>query len=521
MKQEYKLNDTLNLRDLIETITEHIRVNGTAESHPRTILGFLNTLLSGVNLVGGSVESWISTLQKILSGNISYTKAATLAEQICSGMLDDNLIANLSKITKALTLSQEESFYQQLMQRVSLRFFSPSEKEELQYELDGKHYPRFLLILLKHSFSRLQNIPCFFAERIYEEALTYDYDSKLRFAFMREAALNGNKNAALEYGNYLAKSGPYEEAFEYLLLAVPLQPAIWNLAFLIEKRWIGSEQAKRCRLELKIEDKLSSGKEFVDVADELDGLTCLLEDHVRADELLYVYKVYFYLARRGFCKAYNSMAKLLLNRVVCFAGEGGEEKGKSLSHEYLQAAIAGNNVTAMSNEGNRLLIERTSSNLFEPSSAEEKYMVELLSIGSDMEFMHSCYYLGNYYEYAMAHGSTGITRNDIKKVYERAATLDLDGSGMSGNLYLRLGKLSDKPEEQINFFQKALAAGLSDAAFLLALCYYNSEPDQEPHHLIIASKILEDNLDYMTPETREKSATLQKAILRQLSNILE
>ena len=257
---------------------------------------------------------------------------------------------------------------------------------------------------------------------------------------MREVAVNGNKNAALEHGNYLAKSGPYEEAFEHLLLAVPLKPAVWNLAFLIEKRWIGSEQAKRCRTELKIEDKLSAGKEFADVISELDGLTCFSGDHIRAEELIFTYKTYFYLANRGFYKAINSMAKLLLTGVVSFRGDAGDEKSQTLCQKYLQAAIAGNNVTAMSNEGNRLLIERSSQNLCEPDAPEEKYMVELLSIASGMEFMHACYYLGNYYEYALAHGQTRISQNSIKKMYEHAVTLDLNGSGMSGQLYLRMGK---------------------------------------------------------------------------------
>ena len=518
MKTEYKLNDTLNLRELIETVVDHIRTYSSADTQPRTILSFLNMLLSGLNLVGGSVESWITILQKVFSGNISYTKADALAKQICSGNLDDELLSNLSSVTAVIAkLPEEELFYLKLQQRVSLRFFSTSEIEHLKTQLDQKNYSAYLLALLKHSFSRLHNIPCFFAERIYEEALTYDYDSKLRFALMREAAVNGNKNAALEYGNYLAKSGPYEEAFEYLLLAVPLQPAVWNLAFLIEKRWIGTEQAKRCRTELRIEDKLSAGKEFASVISELDGLTCFSGDHLRAEELIFSYKTYFYLANRGFYKAFNSMAKLLLNGVVSFSGNAGEEKSQTLCKKYLQAAISGNNVTAMSNEGNRLLIERTSQNLCEPDAPEEKYMVELLSIASEMEFMHACYYLGNYYEYALAHGQTKVSRNSIKKIYEHAAKLDLDGSGMSGHLYLRLGKLSEKREDQLQYFQKALSSGLSDAAYSLALCYCEiSDSDQKSRYLIKAAKLIEDNILFMTSETQDKARTLQKIINQRL-----
>ena len=518
MKSEYRLNDSLNLRELIETVTDHVRTNGSSESQPRTILSFLNMLLYGLPLTGGSTETWISMLQKVFSGNLSYLKAEPLARQICSGRFDNELMDNLSKITSAISgLPEEKNLYRKLQQRVSLRFFSEADKERLQSHLDQSNYAAFLLELIKHGFSRLYSIPCFFAERIYEEALTCDYDSRLRFALMREAAVSGSKNAALEYGNYLAKSGPYEKAFEYLLLAVPLKPAVWNLAFLIEKRRIGAEQAKRCRAELKIEDKLSSGKEFADGIHELDGLTCFSADPVRAEDLVFTYKVYFYLAKLGFFKAYHSMARLLLNGTVGFSGESGDVKRRALYEKYTRKAIAGNSVTAMSNEGNRLLKQRTSVGLFDPDAAEEQYMIELLSIGGEMEFMHACYNLGNYYEYALSHGQTNITRNDVKRVYEHAARLDLDGSGMSGQLFLRLGHLSEKREDQIHYFQKALSAGLSDAAYSLALCYCEiSDSEQKSRFLIKAAKLLEDNLLFMTSDTKEKAASLQSVISQRL-----
>ena len=518
MQSEYMLNDTLNIRELIETIADHIKTNGPVKTQPRTILSFLNILLSGVKLSGGKVENWISILQKVFSGNILYVKAEPLAEQICSGEFDNELLCNLTKITTAVSgLPGEDQFYQKLQQRVSLRFFSEVEKEKLRSFLDQKSYPEYLLVLLKHGFSKMYCIPCFFAERIYEEALTYDYDSGLRFALMREAAINGNKNAALEYGNYLAKSGPYEEAFEYLLLAAPLRPAVWNLAFLIENRWIGADLAKRCRLELKIEEKLAEVKELENEMDELDGLICLSGDHIRAEELLFVYKVYYYLAKQGFFKAYNSMAKMLYNGIVCFGGEKGEKKTADLYKKYTLTAIAGNNVPAMSNEGNRLLQQRIEKDTYDPGSPEERFLVELLSVASEKELMHACYYLGNYFEFAASHEDTGKTKKDIKQVYEHAAKLDLDGSGMRGQLYYRLGKLAEKREEQVQYFQKALSAGLSDAAYSLALCYCEyGNSDSETSYLFKASKLLEDNLVFMTSTVKEKAIFLQKVIIQRL-----
>ena len=518
MKLEYKLNDTLNLRELIETIVEHVRTQGSTSSQPRTIVVFLKKTFKGVSIGGSSEEALVKTLQKILSGNLSYTKADPLVKRIESGDLDKVLLQNLSSITATVaSLPGEDVLYRKLLGRVSLRFFSMREKADLCAQVERKDYAAFLLALLKHGFNQLYNLPYFYAERVYEEALTYDYDSRLRFALMREAALNGNKDAALEYGNYLAKTGPYEEAFEYLLVAAPLLPAVWNLAFMIEKQWVGTEQSRRFREMIRIEDKLYKGKEFSTIIDELAHLACHSTDPVRSQELLFSYRVYFYLAYRGFFKAYNSMAKLLENGTVWFSGADGADKTERLRVKYSRLAIGGCNVTAISNEGNRMLIHRTEANLCEPGSEEEEYMAELLSVAASMDLLHACFYLGNYYEYAASKGVAGITKKKIRETYERAASLDLDGSGMNGQLYLRLGKLAENTEDQIQYLEKALAAGLSDAAYSLALCYCDIfETDSRTRYLLKASKLLDDNMPYMSAECRDKTIALQRIISEML-----
>lgn len=511
---EYTLNDALNLRGLIEMVTEHIRIHGSSESQPRTILAFLNLLLGETVLPDGNTGVWVSTLQKILSGNLSYTKAEPLAKMICSGELDEALQKNLSVLTAVVAdLPGADALYGKLLQCVSLRFFSEEERTSLTEKVEKHAYPEFLLMLLRHSFERMYSIPCFYAERLYQEALTYNYDSRLRFALMQEAAVNGSKNAALEYGNYLAKTGPYEEAFEYLIMAAPLPPALWNIAYLIENRWTTSEQYRRFKAVIKPEEKLTSGREFAAVKHELDGLHCPNANPVRAEELVFVYKLYFYLAYRGFFKAFNSMAKMLEYSGLEFDGKDGKQKAETLHGQYIRSAIAGSNVTAMFNEGKRLLECRKAENQFDPNSTEEKIMKELLTVAADMDFLHACYYLGTYYEYVAVRGADGISKKQIREMYERVAALETDISDISGQLYLRLGRLAENSEEQIRWFEKALAAGSSDAAYSLALCYCDiCHEEQWPRYLLKAVKLLEDNMPYMSSAYKEKSLTLQKTI---------
>ena len=527
MNTTYSLNDPLNLRDLIDTVTEHIRNEGAVDAQPRTLSGFLEIMLFNVSFLNKTPKEWSEFLLKLFSGNIHYSKAEPLAELIASGEIDHQLLANMKTVTGSVALSSNaEDLYSLLLRRVSKRFFSETEIETLIQCHEQRNNALFLLTLVKHGFSSLYNLPCFFAERIYEEALTYDYDAPLRFSLMREAAENGNRYAAFEYGNYLAKSGPYEEAFEYMLRAAPLPTAVWNLAYLIERGWVGEKQVRQCINALKIDDKIAKNKEFTSFRDELDQLESNLEP-AKAEACLTSYRIYFYLAYRGFFKAFNSMAILLESGKIGFSGPAGKEKSEQLRVKYSQAAIAGGNVVAVSNEGNRLRRKRERQSLYEKTSSDEQYVEELLTVAANAGFMHACFYLGNYYEYIAAHGAENVTLNKILDIYKRAEELDLDGTGIHGQLFFRLAKMGNNIDEQIVYYEKALKnagnagiAAMSEAAYALSLCCcekYNSDHDKR--HLTKASKKLDEMIQYMSEEYRSKAKALQSFISEELQKL--
>ena len=72
MKTEYRLNDTLNLRELIETVVDYIRTVSSVDTQLRTILSFLNMFFSGLNLVGGSVEMDINIAKSFFRKHLIY-----------------------------------------------------------------------------------------------------------------------------------------------------------------------------------------------------------------------------------------------------------------------------------------------------------------------------------------------------------------------------------------------------------------------------------------------------------------
>ena len=542
MNKFKSLNDPLNLRDLIDQITAHVRTEGSADAQPRTLNKFIESLLANVTAPVSTTkkkveEYWGDALQKVFSGNIHYSKLKPLTDEITSGKLDGLLRNNLQRIVDEISaLPKAEKLYSRLWEDASKRFFPESEISELRLCLDQKDKKivadkaAFLLILLKHGFSTLYNLPCFFSERIYEEALTYDYDTPLRFSLMREAAENGNRSAALEYGNYLAKNEKYEEAFRFLLIATPLPSAVWNLAFLLEnteKKWVGNEQLRQFRNELKIEEKAGKDENCVPFLGELEDLVYTGDNPAFADAYLTAYRTYFFLAHRDFFKAYNSMAKLLEQGKIGFSGPDGDAKAAELRRRYSSIAIVGGNVMALSNEGNRLRREREEKKLYDSSSDDERYVKELLTVAAERDFMHARFFLGRYKEYALAHGADDISLKEIVNEYRKAEELDHDGTGIRGRLYIRIAALEKNRDLKIKYYEKALekvenAKGkelddMARAAYSLSFCLldkYYSERDVKL--LSRALDILNEMMNRMPDDCHEDANMLKGSIESEL-----
>ncbi len=518
MESSVSLNDNLNLRDFIGAITDFIREGGSADAQPKNIVGFFSVVLDLPILVDGKKDPTINMLQKLLSGNIPLGTGAVqaLAEEICSGAKDPLLREKLGMVADTVAAcGNEKKLYGLLCSRLSLRFFAPEEKHALQHMAEQGEYVSFLLALLKHGFSALYNLPCFFAERLYAEAITCDYDSPHRFALMKLAAENGNRDAAMEYGNYLARSGPDSGAEDYFMMALPKPSAAWAFTYLIEIGWTSDKWIERFRSAFRTEEKLAS-EELREHLAELEGLCCIEKESRKAETMLFVYRAYFCLAYQGFFKAFNSLAKLLEQGEVYFAGPEGEQKAEQLCRSYRRAGIGASNVLAALNEGRRLMEKRMTNNEYAPDSEEEQYMRELLELAAGMELRDANFYLATYLEYE-GKRDPGLTerREQALEHYRLAVKQDVYNNGMDGRLWLQLGKISDSPEEKTEFLTKALKKKQWEAAYYLAELeakQYMAGGNAANLHLLTALELLRDNLELLTGETREKAKKLQRAL---------
>ena len=581
-------NDPLNLRDYTVLVVEFIKKWGAAESNLRSTLSFLIALFSGENYsfffkegstntksAEKSVKDLAETIRRMFTGNVHFSRMDTLSDRIVSGEYDLLLLKNLDTICTAIdSSSRSDAFYSHLVQLVSRRFFTESEERDIRVFYEEGMFSYLHLVIIKHAFASLYNIPCFYADRLFEDAQTYDYDSPLRFSLMRISADCGNKNAALAYGNYLIKattqtnqnqnlpddvadwmekeiqtmdacplrtkirnllsersSAPlsfendfkksqtqrksdYVEAFRYLLVAFPLPAAIWSAAFLIEQGYLGREQENLLKVTLKVHEKIEKLEEFDGVRDELATVIYTDDDPEKAETLLFVYSVYFFLAYSGFSKGFNSMAKLLhLGKISVYSAEY-PFTTESLREKYWINAIKGGNPTAILNCGDKQLREIEASGTFDSHAGKEVFTEELLTVASNLKFMKGSYYLGCFYQYAGQIRSQSLkSQTDLLELYKTAEELDQSGDGVEGDLFYRIASLTNEPSERIAEYQKALRAGKIEASYHLALSLFNEYKVQKKIELLLnAQEYLRSYIDFLDRGIRPSSTLLLKRI---------
>ncbi len=528
------LNDPLNLRDFIAKITDYIRENGEPTAAPKNIVGFLTLILPNQDTAETQKDGGFSpadpeaaktpkpnrivTMQRLLSGNIPYSAKAVqaMADEVCSGKRDPELLECMSLVVNSILCCPEGSvfFEKRLFPLISFRFFSDEELRTLKSLLDTKDYPRFLLMLLKHGFGSLYNLPCFFSQRMFEEAVTCDFDSPHRYALMKAAADNGSRDAALEYANYLARH-PNSGADEYFLMAIPRPSAVWAIAYQLEIGWIGRDRLPKFQNAFRVDEKLSI-PEFEPYRQELEGIVYGGQDPDMAETMLYIYKVYFYLAYTDYFKGFHSMAKQLETGTIRFDGPDGAEKAARLRKKYRDASIKASVVISCMSEGNYLLQKQMEDGKYDPGSETERKSLELLELGAEMDLLYGNYHLGEYYEYVSRRDPE---KPDSRKIanafYKRAAQLDTDGNGRQGKLWLKLGLVSDSPEEKRKYYEMALDARQWDAAYYLAdmeMNRYMSGGESAMLHLYSAYKYLREYLPMISGENRSMANLLYRGL---------
>lgn len=490
--EEHYLNDPLNLKDLIQTITDFLH-DKDPESSLGTMLDFLNRLFQD-NVISdfaeeskrvphenGPLNGVVIDMQKLLSGTPlpkSYRKFFELLE---GGQLDEAIRTNLQVVLNALDrVDGSAAFWRSLRGSITFPFFSRTEVARLRELIDQKAYEDCLLDLLKHSFKNWKSIPAFAAQHAYEEAQTYDFDSPPRYKLLKLAADLGHERAAQEYGNYAHRmyhdrqQADYQsDAFRYTLKALPLPSALWNLAYQLMGQDLSREQVDELRRTINLEKKLGLVKaretkrkeserkesEFEAVLPELEYVHCMADTAAKQRSYDLAYRINFYLAYSGFAKGFNSLYVLL-----CMDKYGFELTDKApfadkaaLADYYLEQAAANGCLFALQNAGlagcKHLLQQQGAGADVDPQ--ELTYTRQMLQTAASYGMERSAVSLGELY-------LDGPDPNPG----EAQRWLDLAVSYNDHNVraLCGLGRLANSSEKKRQLFQRAMRAGSGEQA---------------------------------------------------------
>lgn len=535
--ESISLFDPLNLRSFLQLLGEKRRVSNI-EMKATPIQGCLDALLYRIcksNLKNRSDNitclSNISILdiQKLLGGGLPLSKFESFSEEIMDGRYDNVLKKNISLLLSKMSDEIQGDLFSEIVSKLSPRFFSIKEMSFAKRSYLEKNFGEILLLCLKHGFATLYNIPFFYAERLTQEASTYDYDSPLRFALLKEAGRFGNRNAAFEYGNYLAKDCcQNEDAWEWFIKAVPLPMALWNIAFFMEKGFVTEDKIVKGIKELRIEEK---EKEVFDcpVLSFVDGK--LSKEQPEGYRLRTALVIYAFLGHKlQFFKAYNSIANVL-GKISC--GTEYEWEKKSLIDYYYRLAVNGCCIVALSNQGADLL-----KAVDEQSTADDKAYKEQL-IHEDVYLSYSMgikraklSYAEEYELIAEREGAIEKRAGIIYQLYLDAynALNTLTGKGMliknlvieekGKELYYKLGIYASDPEDKRKWFEQAMELQAPDAVYFVVKAVLDDyrKDNSAIFELAHARDILKQQIDHGQLKEKRKDAAM---LLYTINGILE
>lgn len=535
--------DGLSLRGLTTEVSSYLKEH-CASSKAKTVKGLLEILFQDVlyktppknsKPEEGPFKVSIVELQKAVSGSPVSSAIRELGEQIAwSSAYDGILRERIPQITADIALAEiggtPGELYSQLIKNTSPFFFSQNELKKLR-ELERDHkYDELFLCLLKHGFATLDTIPQRIAQRLYEEALTYDPNSPTRFLLFKAAADQDHKLAALEYGGYMNRTrenGSVPEAdtavaLTYTLKALPLAPAFWNLAYMLENHQLNESQVAQVisvtgidALIGKLWEKEQGSRIRIDAENYDSGLRDnpreRIPDYMFSNLLRYVhpisgglvgesnmlaFKICYYLAfgENRFYKAFNSMAKYCdtdnrRHAFEFFPVPGLRfQNGHELAVYFYQIAIQGGSPPAMYNYGKTLFkeLKETLKNESSTNSTEKieeigfksKYMECLLEASAETGFASSYETLGDYYQLCKKFDRAF---ENYRKAIEIAP---------SAEVFFKLADIDSNDDNRRLYYEKALAMRVPNAAYYLAQLDYlqfsesNEEEKSEKVYLL-------------------------------------
>ena len=511
------LNDPLNLRGFIDIVTDYCRENGT---EPQSAVSFLDLLLNDLERKLKGIVKVPNTLsiQRVYQG---YSNPLGVLKPfwdgVLSGSFDDPLLENISLIITKIGPSIG-NLCRILLAQAYYPFFTKQAISELEEDLRNAAYQSILLRILKHGFETVTySSPVVHGENLYLQALTLTYGTAPRHALMTLAAQEGSSHAAQELAENMARklledktagkeiSKEDVNACLHFFLDAGFASSLWNISFLLETYLDETDIPPIERL-IKIDAKLKN----VELPEILTTLV-VASGNPRPRITRLCLRLHQYLAAKdgGFSKSFNSLARMLAQGLLDVDPQSSLSR-QEVDNFFRIEAIKRGDLFAIQNEGSALL-----KSFQNGEQIDHEYAQRILKLGRDFGVSRSCLNSGLYFESYNREVQSNFSSEEIRSAFESAIS-ELPGHewiNATAFLHLALMQPDENVEERIQLFNKSIQCGNSDAAYHLALLYYDQyQIDKDEAQLLESHRLLEKHLSSMTQRIKQFASVLLKKI---------
>ena len=456
--------DEINIKTLPEIIIEYLRKNG--EKKFINLRSFYSILLE--NISEDVKDSYLNRILKYLSS--TTPSLINIFEDLNQDIYDKELKLFVKKLVTTINkYDNNKDLYEQINSKINFIFYNEEEYLKIKESNNIKDYETFIYLVLKHTFQTYQlNLPSIVSKRLFEEAMTTEYDSERKTRMIKASADLNNIEASMLYANQILLDDP-DTAIDYMLKAKSLPYVLWAIGFSIEKQRFNKESIYKIKKEL----------EPLFIEDEFINKISSKNKHL----ILAVNLYYYIYLKYSFSKAINSIGKLLITKQIQY--NNSEKETIEQAKLYLNKAIKLGNVNAITNLSVYYLRHP------DDKEYEDILINKLLRTSAELGDLVGNYYYGKLLIDQGKDGSKYLIYAS-KQNHERAQ--------------FELGKyyeLHNNYNKSIEYYKNAITNGHTDSIISLSKLYlFLSNKDNKNTYKLYAKELLDNNIDKLNDEQK-------------------
>ena len=476
--------DLINIKNLPEMISDYLHSKESKKFG--NLRKFYSSMLDCFS--EDIKESYLNRILKYLSSE--NPSNIYLIDYINEGIYDKELKTFVEKLVKEINLNEDSyTIYELINKKMNFAFFdSDTQFCTIKDYHNDKNYHDFMFSLIKHAFKNYQKtLPAIMAKSLYVQSQTMIFGSSGHIRYLNASSTLGNDEATMTLFGILF-SNDYNLSTKILTRAKDNEVVLWSVAFNLENNYLNKETIELMKTRFKY--VFNDNNDFIDKISVTEiGKKYSLESSL----LLGVQMHYYTYNKFNFTKSGNSLGKLLIFDIISY--DNNREKSIEMGKQFLSNEIKRGNINAITN---------LAVYMFENKNDKDyDYKKIKKSFETSASF---CDLQGNYY-----YGRILFEEGKYEAAYKHLLYASNNNSKQAMKLLGEYYELKNDVDNAISCYKKAILNNNFDAAYNLALLYFNLTEIQKDNTLILnelGADYIKKYYNLFSDEIKKKAAIL-------------